>query len=263
MTPFDAVILGIVEGATEFLPVSSTGHLILASTLLGILQSDFVKTFEIVIQMGSIAAVIVLYFRSFLRPRVLALLAVGFVPTGVIGLTLYHFVKAYLIGNSTVVVISLIAGGFLLILFDRFRFDWDPQMKVEDITYGKAVLIGLAQSVALVPGVSRSGATIITGLALGVPRQTIVEFSFLLAVPTMIAASGYDLLKSAGAGTLAQGGLILLLIGFLTAFVVATGAIRFLLRYINENGSLTKFGIYRIAIALLFLAVFFTRTYPS
>ncbi len=254
MTPFDAIILGIVEGATEFLPISSTGHLILASSLLNITQTDFIKTFEIVIQLGSISAVVALYFRSFFDWVLLKKLAVAFIPTGIIGLTLYHFVKAYLIGNVWVVLVALFLGGLFLILFEVLDFAPAPEEPVDDISYFQAALIGLMQALALVPGISRSAATILGGLYLGVPRQTIVKFSFLLAVPTLLAASGYDLLKTSSQITGTEFGL--LAIGFITAFIIAIFAMRFLLRYINENRALTNFGIYRILLAVVFFFFF-------
>lgn len=253
MPPFDAILLGLVEGITEFLPISSTGHLILAIALLHVTETDFVKTFEIVIQFGSILAVVVFYFREFFDIELLKKLFVAFLPTAVIGLTLYKFVKTYLIGNMDVVLGSLFIGGVLLILFERLWTKEIQTASVEEISYRQAFLIGLAQSVALIPGVSRSGATILAGLSLGVSREAIVKFSFLLAVPTMIAATGYDFLKSSAG--VSSGDLLTLFIGTFVAFLVALVAIRFLLAFIRRNNSLTAFGIYRIALALSFFLI--------
>jgi undecaprenyl-diphosphatase len=250
MTPFDALVLGIVEGVTEFLPISSTGHLILTSSLLDIPSSDFLKTFEISIQLGAILAVVALYWRSFLNVEILKRIVVGFIPTGIIGLALYNIVKAYLLGNELVVLAALALGGLALILFELFHTENPTGSEgVENITYGQAALVGLFQAVAIVPGVSRSAATILGGLLIGIKRVTIVEFSFLLAVPTMGAATSLDLLKSAGA--ISSGQLFPLTIGFTVSFLVALAAIRFLLSFVRSR-SFISFGVYRIVIACIF-----------
>ncbi len=253
MTLLHGFILGIVEGTTEFLPISSTGHLILVSNLLHIDQTDFQKSFEIIIQLGAIASVVVLYFKSLLSIATIKKLIVAFLPTGVIGLTLYKIVKQYLIGNEHVVVWSLLAGGIALIAFEMiFHRNEHQDTATTDISYRQAFYIGLFQSVAIIPGVSRSAATIVGGMLLGLPRRTIVEFSFLLAVPTMLAASGLDLIKNAGSFSSDQIGV--LTIGFVTAFIVAMASIKLLLRVIKSH-SFIPFGIYRIAIALLYIAI--------
>ena len=249
MTPFDALILGIVEGVTEFLPISSTGHLILTSALLHLADSDFLKTFEIVIQLGAILAVVALYYRSFLDIEILKRLVVGFIPTGIIGLALYHVVKTYLIGNQQLVLWALALGGLALIGFDMFHVESARTNDVRSITYKQAATLGLFQSVAVIPGVSRSAATIVGGLMLGIERATIVEFSFLLAVPTMVAASGLDLVKNAS--SFSGSDVLSLSIGFVVSFVVALFAIKWLLSYVR-NHSFWVFGVYRILIALAF-----------
>lgn len=250
MDILQAIVLGIIEGATEFLPISSTGHLILAGDLMNIPANDFYKSFEIVIQLGAILAVVVLYFRSLLDIEVLKRIVVAFIPTGIIGLLAYQFVKTHLLGSSTVVLWTLLIGGLALILFElarteRFQYD----MPVSGITYTQAMIIGLFQAVAIVPGVSRSAATIVGGLLLDIPRKTIVEFSFLLAVPTMMAATGLDLIKNYS--TFSSSGISLIAIGFVTSFVVALLAIKFFLSYVRTHGFL-PFGIYRVVIAVLF-----------
>ena len=250
MTYLQAVILGLVEGITEFLPISSTGHLILVSQLLGIADSDFLKSFEIVIQMGAIGAVVVLYFRSFFSIPVILRLMCGFIPTAIIGFTLYPFVKGYLLGNEVVVVSALALGGIFLILFEKFHKETAvTEQNITDITYKQAFFIGVFQSVALIPGVSRSAATIVGGLFMGLKRVTIVEFSFLLAVPTMTAATGYDILKNYQLFSTEMTGL--LLTGFVTAFIVALVVITSLLKFIKKH-TFVPFGVYRIALALLF-----------
>ena len=250
MTLLQSIILGVVEGITEFLPISSTGHLILASRLLGLAQTDFQKSFEIAIQLGAIASVIVLYWRQFLVPAVLGRVIAAFIPTGVIGFALYHVVKTYLFGSDTVVLWALGLGGVVLIVFELLHKESDDAVAdVTAIPYSKAVAIGLFQSLSIVPGVSRAGATIVGGLILGLGRTTIVEFSFLLAVPTMLAATGYDLLKNASSFKAQQFGV--LAAGFISAFFVALLSIKFLLAFVRTQ-TFIPFGIYRIAVALAF-----------
>lgn len=250
ITHFIALILGIVEGFTEFLPISSTAHLILASNLMHIFQSDFTKTFEIVIQSGAILAVVALYWRKFLEWESLKKIIVAFIPTGILGLIFYKVVKTYLIGDTTVVLWSLALGGIALILFERFFNEKDRAADVKDITYKQAIGIGLFQSVAMIPGVSRSAATIVGGMILGLRRELIVEFSFLLAVPTMLAATGLDLVKSAHAISGSQ--FSVLAIGFVVSFITAIVGIKFLLGYVRKH-TFTAFGIYRILLVLAFL----------
>lgn len=245
-----SAILGIVQGITEFLPISSTGHLILAEKLLGLGQGEFLKSFDIIIQLGSILAVVALYWREFLNWEVLKRLAMAFVPTGIIGLSLYKIVKTYLLGNEVVVLWSLLLGGALLIIFELWHKEKpEAHDNLASISYGKAATIGLFQSVAMIPGVSRSAATILGGLLLGLKRRIIVEFSFLLAAPTMLAATLLDLYKSAGEFSLAQ--FNFLAVGFVMSFVVALAAIKFLLNFIKKH-TFIPFGVYRVAVAVLF-----------
>ncbi|MHB1118365.1 MAG: undecaprenyl-diphosphate phosphatase [Minisyncoccota bacterium] len=248
-----ALILGIVEGVTEFLPISSTGHLILAGELLKIPPTDFQKSFDIIIQLGAILSVIVLYFKTLFNIKTIKKLIVAFIPTGVIGLTFYHVVKTYLLGNPSVVLWSLFLGGIALIVFELWHKESGiPAVGIAEISYRQAALIGLFQSFAIIPGLSRSASTIVGGLLLGLNRTTIVEFSFLLAVPTMLAASGLDLIKNASSFSLDQFGI--LAVGFITSFVVAIGSIKFLLSFIKGH-SFVPFGIYRIIVAVLFFAL--------
>ncbi|HEX7724498.1 MAG TPA: undecaprenyl-diphosphate phosphatase [Candidatus Paceibacterota bacterium] len=254
MTIFHSIILGLVEGITEFLPVSSTGHLILANSLLHITESDFTKSFDIIIQLGAILAVIVLYWKKIWNWRMIKLLIVGFVPTGIIGLALYKVVKSYLLGNESIVLWSLLIGGIVLIVFELWhgktgREERATVQDVQNISYTQAATVGLFQALAIIPGVSRSAATIIGGMSLGIARTTIVEFSFLLAVPTMLAASGLDLVKNASLFSMDQ--FAVLAIGFVVSFVVAWGAIKFLLDFVRKH-TFIPFGIYRIAVAIVF-----------
>lgn len=250
MNLLHAFILGIVEGATEFLPVSSTGHLILASSLLRVPDSEFLKTFEIAIQVGAIAAVLVAYPRRLLADMaVTKRVAVAFLPTAVVGFALYKIVKGLLLGNDAVVVWALAIGGIVIIAFELWHKEKpDALTDIAKMSYGQAATVGLVQSLAVIPGVSRSAATIVGGMALGVSRAAIVEFSFLLAVPTIAAAAGYDLLKSGI--TLPDGGLLALAVGGVTAFVIALASIRFLTRYVSRH-SFAAFGVYRIVAAVV------------
>ena len=228
------LVLGAVEGLTEFLPISSTAHLMMASRLMSLIDNDFLKTFEIVIQFGAILAIVTLYWSrmSALRAVWTKILA-AFIPTGIIGLILYKLFKDFL-GNNTLAVWALGIGGALLILFEIFHKDKQPTQEslaeLSGMSYTKAVMIGLAQAISIIPGVSRSAATIVAGRALGVSRAAIVEFSFLLAVPTMAAASGYELIKSSPHLETGQYGL--LFVGLVTAFITAYFSARWFLSYV-------------------------------
>lgn len=250
MDLFHALILGIVEGITEFLPISSTGHLIITAKLLGLPQTEFLKTFDISIQLGAILSVVVLYWRSLLVDfNVIKRVAAAFIPTAVLGFALYKFVKSVLLGNVHVVLWSLLLGGVFLIVFELLYKEKENVVKdIKEMTLIQAVIIGCFQAVAMIPGVSRSAATIIGGLYLGISRKTIVEFSFLLAVPTMAAAAALDLLKSAHDFSADQ--FSFLAVGFVSSFVVGILSIRFLL-YFVRNHNFISFGIYRIIAAIL------------
>jgi undecaprenyl-diphosphatase len=257
MSLFDAAILGIVEGLSEFLPISSTGHLILASYLLNIPQTAFVKSFEIAIQLGAILAVVVLYWRAFLDVEMLKRIAAAFVPTGLIGVALYPFIKAELLGSEVVVLAALFMGGVALILFEYVHSEeFDATGDIAHMSYLQAVGVGLFQSLAIIPGVSRSAATILGGLVLGLRRAAIVEFSFLLAVPTMGAATALDLYHNYQSFSAADIGALAL--GFVTAFLVALFVIKWFLAYVRTR-TFVPFGVYRILIALIFLALFIAR----
>lgn len=251
MDIWSALLLGIVEGFTEFLPISSTGHLILASKALGIPQTEFQKSFEIIIQSGAILAVVALYFHALLNVEMLKKLFIGFLPTGAIGLALYPLVKAHLIGNEIVVLTALFLGGIVLIAFELLHKE-GTQESLESITYTQAALIGLFQAVAIIPGVSRSAATIVGGMLLGMRRTLIVEFSFLIAIPTMVAATSLDFLQSAD--TILDGNLGMLALGFVVSCVVAMISITFLLAFVRRY-SFIPFGVYRIVLSCLVLAL--------
>jgi undecaprenyl-diphosphatase len=251
-----SLIFGVIEGVTEFLPISSTAHMVLAANVMRISQTEFVKSFEIVIQFGAILSVIFLYWQRFLIDlESLKRIMAAFIPTAILGYLLYKVIKTYLIANQTVIIWSLILGGVILIIFELFHREKGHAIDdIRNIPYTKCVAIGLFQSLAMIPGVSRSAATIIGGLALNLKRRTIVEFSFLLAAPTMLAASVLDLFKSGSAFSASQFGV--LSVGFLVSFIVAIISIRFLLSFIKKH-TFIPFGIYRIVIALIYIALFF------
>ncbi|MFA6105137.1 MAG: undecaprenyl-diphosphatase UppP [Patescibacteria group bacterium] len=245
---FQAIVLGIVEGITEFLPISSTGHLILAANLLKIIESEFVKSFEIIIQLGAILAVVFLYGKKILYNKQLFLkITAAFIPTGIIGLLIYKVAKQYFLGNSHLVIYSLFIGGLVLIFFEKwYAKDKTEKMDISKLTYKHAVILGVVQSLAIVPGVSRAAATIVGGLALGYDRKSIVEFSFLLAIPTMLAATGLDLIKNGNSFDSSQ--VVSLGIGFVVSFITAIIAVKWLVKFIKGH-TFTGFGIYRVLVA--------------
>ena len=243
--------MGVVEGITEFLPISSTGHLILTAQVLGLKQSEFIKSFEIAIQLGAILAVVLLYWKSLTANfEALKRVIVAFIPTMILGFLFYKIIKKFLLSGEAVVLWALFLGGLFLIVFEwRHKEKEGALDDFSKIPYPKAVLIGVFQSFAMIPGISRSAATIIGGLFLGIKRKTIVEFSFLLAVPTMLAAASLDLLKNAS--SFSKGQFSFLAVGFVTSFIVAVFAIKFFLQFVKKY-SLMLFGFYRIVISLLF-----------
>ena len=254
MSFIQSIIIAIVEGITEFLPVSSTGHMILASTLMKIQENDFVKTFEIFIQLGAIMAIVMLYAKKFLQSfSIYVKLGIAFIPTAVVGYIAYDFIKGYLF-NSIVVAVSLIVGGIVLVFIDQKLTTKKSKVEVvEDISYKNSFFIGLIQCFSMIPGVSRAAATIIGGVFNGLDKKQATEFSFLLAVPTMIAASGYDLLKTPISFTSHE--VVLLATGFVVAFFTAWLAVKVFLKIV-ENYGFKYFGYYRILVGAIFLLFF-------
>ena len=250
MSFLQAVIISIVEGITEFLPISSTGHMILTADLLKVPSGGFTSTFEISIQLGAILAVVFRYWKKLLAGfEIWKNIILAFLPSAVLGYIFYDFIKQMLSGN-TVVLWSLFLGGIFLIIFELWHQEKETDVaEVENISYRQSLIVGLYQCVAMIPGVSRAAATIIGGLTQGMKRKAIVEFSFLLAIPTMGAATGYDLLKNASAFSSDQ--FMLLAVGLFVSFVVAILSIKFLLSLVKRY-TFIGFGIYRIAVALVF-----------
>jgi len=250
----DAVILGIIEGLTEFLPVSSTGHLIVASQWLGVAQTDNNKAFEVIIQLAAILAVAANY-RDKLRPEYFSLwlkLALAFVPVGVVGLLFHQQIKSLF--SVPVVAVMFIIGGVVFLLIEYLQRDRVPEVcEVEQVSYRQALWIGIAQVFALIPGTSRAGSTIVGALLVGLSRKASAEFSFLLAVPVMLAASGFDLLKNYREFSSADMGS--LLVGFVVSFVVAYFVMRVFIRFL-EKFTFVAFGVYRILFGILLLVLF-------
>lgn len=251
MSFIQVIILSIVEGITEFLPISSTGHLILISNFLKIPQTEFVKSFEIIIQLGAIFAVAVLYWRTILFKKEIWLkVLTAFLPTAILGFTLYKMIKSYLLGNTWVTLWALFLGGIALIILEKiYKEDKNKLEKIDQLSFKQAFIIGLFQSISMIPGVSRAAATIFGGLFSGLKRKEAVEFSFLLAIPTMFAATGLDLVKSSFSFSGNQW--LLLIIGFIGAFITAILAVKYFLRFIQKH-TFISFGIYRIILALIF-----------
>lgn len=251
MNFFEAIVLSIVEGISEFLPISSTGHLILASDVLKITQTNFVKDFEIIIQLGAILAIVFIYWNSLFKSAILwKKVFTAFIPTGIVGFILFKFIKSFLLGNLYITLISLFIGGLLLIILELIYKEKEHHVEtIENISYKNAFLIGIFQSIAVIPGVSRSAATIIPALFLGTKRKAAAEFSFLLAVPTMLAATSLNLVKSNFSYSANEW--LILFTGFSGAFITAFIVVKWFLKYIKTH-TFIPFGVYRIALALIF-----------
>jgi undecaprenyl-diphosphatase len=253
MSVLQAVILAIIEGLTEFLPVSSTGHMIIASSLMGIASDNFVKVFTVAIQLGAILSVIVLYWKKFLQSFQFYLtLFVAFIPAAIFGKLFNDQIDA-LLENALVVGITLFLGGIVLLFIDK----WFNQTETNDeVTYPKALKIGLFQVIAMIPGVSRSAATIIGGLQQKLSRKAAAEFSFFLAVPTMFAATAYKLYKYVKEGNVfGTTELTTLAIGNIVAFVVAMIAIKAFISYLTKYG-FKVFGWYRIIVGVIIIGLY-------
>ena len=264
-----ALILGIVEGVTEFLPVSSTGHLILATELLGF-DADKWAAFNVIIQLGAILAIVVLYWRTFwavieglvhsnrMSWRFVRNVLIGFLPSAILGFILLKHIEA-LLGDPKVVAVALILGGIAILVIERLVKRSDV-VGVAEMPVGTAVGVGLAQCLAMIPGVSRSGATIMGALSLGVERRTAAEFSFFLAIPTMLGATTLEFLKHrqdimAGASGVGFGTVA---VGFVVSFVVALVVVRAFVHYISRHG-FAPFAWYRIVVGAIALAWLFAR----
>jgi undecaprenyl-diphosphatase len=273
MTFIQAIIIAIVEGLTEFLPVSSTGHMVITSSLMGIQDSSFTKLFEVVIQMGAILSVVILFWKRFFQSfDIYIKLAIAFLPAAVFGLLFYKHIKAVL-EKPLVIAAVLLLGGIVLLFVDKWFSKNEEERAVQpEMTYKNAFIVGCFQVLSMIfPGLSRSASTIIGGLTQGLNRQKAAEFSFLLAVPTMAAASlkdGYEYYKGMTKGILNAQGIVekipplsndqiwILVLGNVVAFIVAMIAIKTFIGFLSRNG-FKVFGWYRIAIGALILILHF------
>ena len=256
-----AAIMGIVEGLTEFLPVSSTGHLILAGSLLG-MTDDKSKVFDIAIQTGAILAVIIVYWqriyssirdfgRSPRATRFIVNVALGFLPAAVIGFFVYNKIKVYLF-NAPVVASAFIVGGLIILWVEKRKHPRPPRIvDIDQLSPLDALKVGFVQCLGMIPGTSRSGATIIGGMLLGLSRKAATDFSFFLAIPTLVAAGGYSLWKERA--LLSAADVPLFAVGFIVSFIAAWFCVRWLLRYISTH-DFTPFAWYRIAFGIVVLA---------
>ena len=254
MSVLESIIIAIIEGLTEFLPVSSTGHMILAKAALGITEEGgFVDSFIVSIQIGAILAIIGLYYQRFLQGiNIYIKLMAAFIPTAVIGLLAYSYIKDFLF-NPTVVAVALIIGGIILILIDKKVVAKETQVvDLSQIPIINAVFIGLFQCLSMIPGTSRAASTIIGGVFNKLDKTQATEFSFLLAVPTMIAATGYDLYKTPVSFTNEQ--LMILLLGVVIAFITAYITVKIFIKLVSAYG-FKHYGYYRIVIGVVFLIV--------
>ncbi len=252
MTWFQALVLAIVEGLTEFLPVSSTGHMILTEGIMGMKSNDFIQAFIVNIQFGAILSVVVLYWKRFFQSlKFYYKLFVAFLPAAFFGLLLHDYIDQ-LLESVYVVAVMLIIGGVILILVDKW-FKTTAEKGKEDVTYKNALVIGLFQVLAMIPGTSRSAATIIGGMVEKMNKKAAAEFSFFLAVPTMVAASGYKLLENHEAITSDNIGL--LIFGNVIAFIVALMAIKSFISFLTKHG-FKMFGYYRIVVGVIILVLY-------
>jgi undecaprenyl-diphosphatase len=257
MTYIQALILAIIEGITEFLPISSTGHMIIASSFMGIAEDDFTKLFTIIIQLGAILSVVVLYFKRFFQTLDFYYkIVTAFVPAVVLGLIFSKKIDA-LLENPITVAVSLLIGGIILLKVDDWFNNNDESQTTTEISYLTAFKIGLFQCIAMIPGVSRSGASIVGGMSQKLSRKTAAEFSFFLAVPTMFGATAkkcYDYYKDGL--VLSSEQVNLLVLGNIVAFIVALLAIKSFIGFLTKYG-FKSFGIYRISVGIALLIIHF------
>jgi undecaprenyl-diphosphatase len=252
MTVFESIIIAIVQGITEYLPVSSTGHMIITESLLGMEQTPFLKTFTVAIQLGSILAVLVLYWKRFFQSlKFYYKLFIAFIPAAVIGFFFKDFIEEKLLGNVWVVAISLFVGGVIFLFIDKW-FRKNEMEEKQELKYLSAFKIGLFQCIGMIPGVSRSAATIIGGMTQKLNRRNAAEFSFFLAVPTLFAATALELYDIFKEGNINSEQIKLLAIGNLVAFVVAAIAIKAFITFLTRYG-FKIFGYYRIVVGLVLI----------
>ena len=245
-----AFIMAVVEGITEFLPISSTAHMVITAKLIGVSQTHFVEFFEVFIQMGAIMAIFVLYIRKLLENwHLIWLLAASFIPTAIVGLLAHGIFKDYLLNNLTIIAWALIIVGAVFIIVENFY--GKNKKQITKLSYKEAILIGVVQALAIIPGVSRSGAVILGMLLMGFKRDQAAEYSFMLGLPTLSAAALYDAYKMQ-AWNLPLADIKLLFFASIVAFIFAVFAVKWFLQYLKHN-SLKGFGVYRILVGLAIL----------
>lgn len=257
MNILHAIILGIVEGVTEFLPISSTAHLILASTFLGLHQTEFVKLFEVVIQSGAILSIIFLYLRYLTKHKdVFLQILISFLPTAVIGLLLHKVIKTVFFESAILIAASLIGIGIVFIIIEYLVKEERLSLNktIQHISPLQAGVVGIAQALAIVPGVSRAGIVMVTLMGMGIKREEAAIYSFLLAVPTILAASALDLIKADPRIIFGSSNLILLSVGFIASVITSYVTVKWLIKYLQKN-TLTAFAVYRILLGISILLV--------
>lgn len=253
MNIIQTIILGIVEGITEFLPISSTAHLIITSKILQLQQTEFLKLFEVFIQSGAILSVLFLYFKYLLKNKnVWIKLFISFIPTAIIGFLFINIIKDIFFESSWVLIMAIFIVGLIFLYVENKikKGTLVIKNKITDISYPHAFLIGFFQSFAIIPGVSRAGAVIVSMLFMGYRRDESAIYSFLLAVPTIAAASIFDLYKNIDLVSKSSTNIQLLLLGFIVSFISAYFSVKWLISYLKKN-SLSPFGYYRIALAII------------
>lgn len=257
MTIINTLILSFIEGITEFLPISSTAHLIIFSQLLKLKQTDFLKLFEVFIQSGAILSVGIIFF-SYLKKNLFLLknLIISFVPTAIISLLLYKIIKVFFFNSNQIIVISLISVGLIFIVIEKLINKNYIKLKktLKELSFVDSFLIGVVQSLAVLPGVSRSGAVILSMIIIGYKREEAAVYSFLLAIPTIISAAFYDLYKTQSNISLTFKEWQILIIGFFGSFFFALISVKWLINYLKKN-SLIIFGIYRLLLAIIILLI--------
>src|SRR3989338_5569741 len=249
-----AVILGIVEGLTEFLPISSTAHLIISSRLLNIPQTEFQKFFEVFIQAGAILSVVFLYFNYAVKnPLLIKKVAASFLPTALVGFLLHKIIKEVFFESFALIIGSLVVIGLLFIVVEYLIKNKKIELSktIKNLSWTDALIIGLGQSLAVIPGISRAGIVILAMMVKGYRRDEAAVYSFLLAVPTIIAAAGYDLLKTDSAVLSEQDNILFLSAGFVVSFITAYISVKWLIGYLKKH-SLIPFGVYRILLVILY-----------
>lgn len=249
MTLLHATVLGLIEGLTEFLPISSTAHMIIGSRIMGLSQTEFVKFFEVFIQIGAIFAVVFLFGKKFFDWKLIKQLLASFIPTAIIGFGLYKIIKTIFFESNILISVSLILIGLVFIIVERKKLKLNKS--IASMTLRQAIFIGLAQSLAVVPGVSRAGIVILAMMLLGFKREESAQYSFMLALPTIASASLFDLYKMKGIH-LTGNQIELIGVGLVASFVVAYVSMKWFISYLQKQ-KLTNFGFYRIAVGIISL----------